>query len=109
MSAYFTVGFGPGAESWNASRGLVSWVVEVLAEHVQDPRLEATLRELAAEQYWLVGFDKIEPEQAPDLTRAVLEDLMPAAEREFADQPDVVEMVTDLVKMVDDWQRSQNG
>ncbi|MFC0547605.1 hypothetical protein [Kutzneria chonburiensis] len=109
MSAYFTVGLGPNAESWNASRGLVTWVVEVLAEHVRDPQLAATLRELAEMKYWLVGYDLIEPEQAPELTRAVLEDLMPAAEREYAGQPDILEMVADLVKMVDDWWRSQNG
>lgn len=109
MSAYFIVGLGPNADSWNASRGLVAWVVQVLAEHVRDPRLEATLRDLAEQRYGLVGYDLIEPEQAPELTRAVLEDLMPAAQREYADHPDILEMVADLVKMVDDWWRSQHG
>ncbi|GAA3437374.1 hypothetical protein [Kutzneria kofuensis] len=104
MSADFYVGFGPHPEPWSCTRGMLGWVLNTVAGHVQDPGLAATLRARADSGLQWFYFDSVERDQVPELVQVMIDVLIPAAEREYGDHPWFVPHTQELVDLVTEWQ-----
>lgn len=88
---------------WNASSGVIGWVIDVLVEQVADPELKAELSECRGST--LLGIGAFE-ERAPELIRVLREDLYAAAERSVAagDLADwMLPRMAELVRFADWW------
>ncbi|WP_037320028.1 hypothetical protein [Amycolatopsis orientalis] len=66
---------------WNASSGVIGWVIDVLIEHVTDPGLKAELVEYRGITLFGVGLFE---ERAPELVRVLRTELYAAAESAVA-------------------------
>ncbi len=88
---------------WNASSGVIAWVIDVLFEYVTDPVLGAELGEYRGATFLGTGvFD----ERAPELIRVLRTELYAAAERavdagELADW--MLPRVAELARYADWW------
>lgn len=103
MSADFAIGFGACPDRWSCTRGMLGWVQETVAGHVQDADLAARLRELAESGYQFMNFSLVDRERVPELVQAMIDALIPAAEREHRDDPEFVSHARELVDLVARW------
>ncbi|NGY63883.1 hypothetical protein G7043_33680 [Lentzea sp. NEAU-D13] len=112
MSAIFIIDHheppaGHEDETWNPSRGVFVWVVEVLADRVRDDELAGLLREFLKGGYAWLALTYYTPDQGAEIVRVVREELKDAIE---AEQPAAVarnaavhHMIDELVGMADRW------
>jgi hypothetical protein len=88
---------------WNASSGVIGWVIDLLTERVTDPELKAELVEYRG--FTLFGIGAFE-ERAPELVRVLRTELYTAAESavaagELADS--MLPRVAELARYADWW------
>ncbi len=87
--------------AWMPSGAHVQWVLEVVADRVEDPGLAARLREFVAGDYAFIALDMFSAAQAAEIMRVIRESLMTAAEARFPGNELVLERTAGLVAMVE--------
>lgn len=105
MSACFIVG-EPGRYAsdddlhFDMSFGAMSWVLETLAEEVDDPELSAVLADMSTGGIFTLGIFSYP--QAREVIAAIRKDLLPVARRS-APSDLMIEITQELVQAVKEW------
>lgn len=94
-------------ESWDASGGVFSWVIEVVSDRVRDEELAAQLKEFLMGGYRYFALSFYSPGQAAEIVRVIREDLRAVVDAEHPGTDERNEvlrgMVDELIGMADRW------
>ena len=79
----------------------MQWVVQVVADRVEDPLLAAELREFLAGDHSFLALGMFSAAQAAEIMAVIRESLMAAAEARFPGDEPVLSRTAELVALIE--------
>ncbi|MDX3663322.1 hypothetical protein PV646_39045 [Streptomyces sp. ID05-26A] len=95
-----------GDHCWNHSSAYVSWVLEVVAEHVTNEEARAELRSFSSGLVFVEDFGRsFGPEVSEEIVHVIRTELRPAAlaQHEGEGRDHAVKIVDELIEMANQW------